>query len=127
MRSSSEDKQKKKSIGFSYALAGLAEVIKSERNFQIHIVAAVLVCMLGFIVELSKVEWMIILLVIGIVLVAETTNSAIEMLIDYLRPEIHSSAKVIKDMAAGAVLLSACLAFIIGCIVFIPKLSLLFF
>ncbi|WP_430785196.1 diacylglycerol kinase family protein [Virgibacillus flavescens] len=121
MRSSSEDKRKKKSIGFSFAMAGLIEVIKNERNFRLHLIAAVLACILGILVELSSIEWMIILLVIGIVLVAETTNSAIERLIDYLRPEMHPSAKIIKDIAAGAVLLSACLAFIIGCIVFIPK------
>lgn len=122
MPSNLDDKSRKKSIGFSYAWNGLLEIAKSERNFRIHLIATVLVILIGVIVKLSLIEWMIVFLVIGMVLVAETTNTAIEKFIDYLKPDIHPAAKVIKDIAAGAVLIAVIMAFIIGCMVFIPKL-----
>lgn len=122
MRSNLKDNNKKKSIGFVFAWNGLVEMTKSERNFRIHILATIIVVLLGLFLKLSLIEWMIILIIIGIVLVAETTNTAVEKLIDYLKPDIHPSAKVIKDIAAGAVLIAAITAFIIGCLVFIPKL-----
>ncbi|WP_404453048.1 diacylglycerol kinase family protein [Virgibacillus necropolis] len=124
MRSNLEDK--KKSIGFSFAWNGLIEMIKNERNFRIHVLATVIVVLMGVLITLSYLEWMIIILVIGIVLVAETTNTAVEKLIDYLKPDIHPSAKVIKDIAASAVLIAAIMAFVIGCIIFVPKLYSLF-
>jgi len=67
-------------------------------------------------------EWAAIILVIGFVLMAELFNSVIEKLIDYLKPEIHPAAKVIKDAAAGGVLIAAITAVIIGALIFIPKL-----
>ncbi|MFZ3578641.1 diacylglycerol kinase family protein [Virgibacillus sp. DJP39] len=118
---------KKKSIGFSYAWNGLIEMVKKERNFRLHLAAAIVVVLAGLLTKLSTVEWAIIFLAIGLVLVTETTNSAIEKLIDYLKPEIHPSAKVIKDIAAGAVLIAAVTAFVIGCVLFIPKLYMLYF
>ncbi|ASN05197.1 diacylglycerol kinase family protein [Virgibacillus necropolis] len=113
--------RKRRSIGFSFAWNGLMEMIKSERNFRIHLIVTIIVITLGALVGLSHLEWMITTLVIGTVLVAETTNTAVEKLIDYLKPDIHPSAKVIKDIAAGAVLIAAITAFIIGCLLFIPK------
>lgn len=122
MPSNSDDKLRKKSIGFSYAWNGIVEMAKSERNFRIHLLATIVVLLLGIIVKLSFLEWMIALFAIGMVLVVETTNTAVEKLIDYLKPDIHPVAKTIKDIAAGAVLIASITAFVIGCLLFIPKL-----
>ncbi|WP_245976774.1 diacylglycerol kinase family protein [Oceanobacillus arenosus] len=115
-------KDKRKKIGFSYAWNGILATIKTEANFRLHLVVAILVVICCFIFEITRIEWAIILLTIGLVLVTELTNSAIEKIIDYLRPEIHPAAKVIKDVAAGSVLIAAIISVIIGCIIFIPRL-----
>ncbi|WP_084268736.1 diacylglycerol kinase family protein [Oceanobacillus damuensis] len=119
---SSELKDKRKGIGFSYAWNGIKEIAKTEHNFRIHLAATIATVLAGFVFRLSNVEWAIVTLAIGLVLMAEVTNSAIEKTIDYLKPEIHPSAKVIKDIAAGAVLISAVIAFIVGLLIFFPKL-----
>lgn len=113
---------KKRRVGFSFAWNGLIEIAKTERNFQIHLVFALLVILAGIFFHLTRMEWIVIMFVIGFVLVAEMTNSAIEKTIDYLKPDIHPVAKIIKDIAAGGVLIAAIIAVIIGLIVFIPKL-----
>lgn len=113
---------KKKSVGFSFAWNGLKEVVKTERNFRIHLIAALLVVVLSLFLDVLYIEWAIIMLVIGLVLVAEAINSVIERTIDYLNPSIHPLAKTIKDMAAGAVLLAAIVAVVVGIIIFLPKI-----
>lgn len=118
-------KDKRKLVGFSFAWNGLKEVVKTERNFRIHLVIALLVVMLSLFLELIYIEWAIIMLVIGLVLVAEAINSVIERMIDYLNPRIHPLAKKIKDIAAGSVLLAAIVAVIVGMIIFLPKFVLL--
>ncbi|WP_240510198.1 diacylglycerol kinase family protein [Virgibacillus profundi] len=119
-------KGKKRSIGFSFAWNGIKTAVKTERNFKSHILAAIFVCISGLFFQLSKIEWVVILLVIGLVLVTELINTAIEKMIDYLKPDIHPSAKAIKDIAAGAVLIAAITAVLIGLIIFIPKIYTLF-
>ena len=114
--------RKKRGIGLSYALAGLKTVLLTERNFRIHLLAMIIVIVLAFILQVSKLEWFMLILVIGFVLVAEMFNSVIEGLIDYIKPDIHPEAKRIKDMAAGAVLITAIVSVIVGCMIFIPKL-----
>lgn len=121
MPSNLDDNQRKRSIGFTHAWNGLVQVTKSERNFRIHLLAAVLVILIGFIVRLSLFEWIVAIFAIGMVLVAETINTAVEKLMDYLKPDIHPAAKVIKDTAAGSVLIAVLTAFIIGCLLFVPK------
>ncbi|MBR3121366.1 MAG: diacylglycerol kinase family protein [Oceanobacillus sp.] len=118
----SELKDKKRKIGFSYAWNGIKEIAQTERNFRIHLLATLLTITAGFLFKLTMVEWAIIVLTIGLVLMAEVTNTAIEKLIDYLRPEIHPAAKIIKDVAAGAVLIAAIIAAVIGLLIFLPKL-----
>lgn len=126
MRLNLSDKGQKK-IGFSYAWNGLSTVLKRERNFRIHIFAAILVVSVGLLVKLSPIEWLIICLTITIVLVTEIVNSAIEKTIDYISKDEHPDAKNIKDMAAGAVLIAAIASIIIGVIIFLPKISHLLF
>src|SRR5699024_499821 len=114
-------KGKKKSIGFKHARDGILVVFKSERNFRIHLLIGTIVLLLGYVLNLPLGKWLAIILVIGLVLVAERLTSAIERMLDYLNPSIHPSAKIIKDIAAGAVLISAIAAVIIGVIIFIPE------
>ncbi|SEQ17902.1 undecaprenol kinase [Virgibacillus subterraneus] len=118
--------QRKKSIGFSHAWNGLKEVTKTERNFKIHLIATITVIIAGILIQLTLIEWAIIMLTIGLVLVAEATNAAVEKLIDYVKPDTHPLAKTIKDVAAGAVLLAALTALIVGMIIFLPKIYGLF-
>lgn len=113
---------KKGNVGFSFAWNGLKEVVKTERNFRIHLVATLLVIILCISFDLVYLEWAVICLVIGLVLIAEMINSAIEKMLDYLNPSIHPQAKIIKDIAAGAVLLAAIIATVIGLIIFLPKI-----
>lgn len=117
---------KKKSIGFAFAWNGIREVARTERNFQIHLAATLLVVVAGFFFQLTYIEWGILILVIGLVLVTEITNSAVEKMMDYLKPDMHPTTRVIKDVAAGAVLMSAIIAVIIGLLIFLPKLYVLF-
>lgn len=114
--------RKKRGIGLSYALAGLRTVLLMERNFRFHLLVMIIVIGLGFVLQVNRLEWFILILVIGFVLVAEMFNSVIERLIDYIKPDIHPEAKKIKDMAAGAVLITAIVSIIVGCMIFIPKL-----
>ncbi len=116
---------KKKGIGFSYAWKGIVQAAKHERNFRIHLAAAFAVVLAGFVFSLNTIEWAVILLAIGMVLAAELLNSAVEKLIDYLKPELHPLAGTIKDVAAGSVLITAITAALIGIIVFLPKLHIL--
>lgn len=115
-------KDKKKLIGFSFAWNGLVEVVKTERNFQIHLICMFLTIIAGIYFQLIMIEWALIFLVSGLVLVTEMINSAIEQMIDYFKPEIHPAAKIIKDISAGAVLLAAMVAVVIGVFIFVPKL-----
>lgn len=115
-------KDKKKSIGFTYAWNGLREIFVHERNFRIHIGAAIIVVVLGIILQLTSIEWAILFVVIALVLILEILNSIIERMVDYIHPEYHRTAKFIKDAAAGAVLVAAISSVIIGCLLFIPKI-----
>lgn len=114
--------KKNQKIGFSFAWNGIQEVFKTERNFRIHIFAALLVVITGFLLKITRYEWLAICLTIAFVLVSEAMNSAIEKTIDYISPNIHPAAKQIKDIAAGAVLIAAIVAIIVGIIVFLPRL-----
>lgn len=114
-------KDKKKGIGLEYAINGLKEAFVRERNFRIHLTVALLVICFSFIFGLSTIEWMIILMMIHIVLIAELINSLFERIIDYIKPEFHPQAKIIKDVSAAIVLIAAITSIIIGFIIFIPK------
>ncbi|WP_217586738.1 diacylglycerol kinase family protein [Lentibacillus saliphilus] len=115
-------KEQKTGIGLSFALNGIAYVIKQEQNMRIHMVAAILAIICGVVLQISKVEWVLITVVIALVMVTEVINSCIELMMDYIKPDYHVLTKHIKDMAAGAVLLAAIAAAITGFIIFLPKL-----
>lgn len=118
-------KDKKGLIGFSYAWNGL-KIMAKERNFRIHLLATLIVIIAGLYFKLNPIEWTAIIFVIGIVLISETFNSVIEQMIDYIKPDIHPTAKIIKDMSAGSVLLASIIAIIVGMIIFLPKIISIF-
>ena len=111
---------------FKYAFSGIFAVIKKERNIKIHLLAMILVSIFGFIFKLSTTEWLICLILFGVVLSAELFNTAIEVTVDLAMPEKNEKAKLAKDAAAGAVLILAIFAAIIGIIIFAPKIIALF-
>ncbi|MEM0897304.1 MAG: diacylglycerol kinase family protein [Verrucomicrobiota bacterium] len=107
---------------FRCALRGIAQFIRSERQAKIHLAAAVTVVATGYWLELSPVEWILIAFCIGFVFTAEAFNTAIESLADAVHPDRHPLVAKAKDVAAGAVLIAAATAVVVGSIVFIPKL-----
>ena len=117
---------KKRGIGLSFAWNGIVQVIKRERNMRIHCVVALFTVLFGFIFQISRLEWITITIVIVLVFALEMMNSVCERIIDYVKPEISMEAKIIKDMAAGAVLVAAIGSIIIGSLIFIPKMFVFF-
>ena len=107
---------------FRHAANGILWFFKLERNAKIHFICTVLVVVFGLILNVSKLDWLFLSVAIISVWVAELFNSAIEMLCDYVQPERHASIKIVKDLAAGAVLLAAIGSGIIGGVVFLPKI-----
>lgn len=105
---------------FGYAFKGIASFIGKEPNAWIHCAAIVMVTFLGGYFDITNAEWCIVLLCFAVVLAAEAFNTAIERLVNLVSPIHHPIAGDVKDIAAGAVLICAIGAAIIGCIVFIP-------
>jgi len=103
---------------FRYAWRGVWVVFAGERNMRVHGVIAVLVVALGFYYRITSEEWIAILLCIGLVLVLEILNTAIETLVDLVQPEHDPLAGKVKDIAAGAVLVGTMVAAAIGVVVF---------
>lgn len=110
---------------FYHALEGIRVNLLKERNLVIHFCFVIAVVTCGLIFSISKTEWIICLLLFGLVISSELMNTAIETAIDICMPEINPKAKLAKDTAAGAVLAIAVIAAIIGLIIFIPKLFVL--
>ena len=107
---------------FGYAFEGIFNTIFYERNMQIHSLVTVLVVIFGIILKISLIEWFICMLLFAIVLSLELVNIAIEAVVDLVTEEKKPLAKKAKDAAAGAVLISAIFAAIMGGIIFFPKL-----
>jgi diacylglycerol kinase (ATP) len=112
---------------FGYAFEGIGNTVLHERNMQIHCVVAALVVIFGFILHISLTEWMVCLLLFALVFSLELVNTALEAVVDLATSERKPLAKKAKDAAAGAVLISAIIAAILGGIIFFPKLWNLFF
>ena len=110
---------------FSFAFSGIWEAIKAERNIKIHLFLATLAILLGLILGINRLEWLVIILIISAVLVAEILNSAIEEICNIIKRENHldyQETKFIRDASAGAVLILAIASVIIGAIIFLPYL-----
>lgn len=111
---------------FSNAFKGIMKLFLTERNAQIHLSALIIVVILGIYFQLNTIEWCLIIISSGMVIGAEGFNTAIENTVDLISPEIQEKAGNAKDIAAGAVLLAAIAAGIVGTLIFGPKILQLF-
>ncbi len=105
-----------------YALAGWAYMLRYQTNLRIQLVAAALVALMALWLGLGALEWALLLLVVGLNLLLEFINAALEAVVNLAGPELHPMARVAKDVAAGAVLLAALLAALVGLLVMGPPL-----
>ena len=108
------------------AVNGIFFVIKNGKNIKIQLVFAILAIIAGIVFKLSNIEFLILVLTIFFVLVSEFMNTAIENLCDLYTTEYNEKIKIIKDVGAGAVTLSAIASICVGVIMFLPKLLILF-
>jgi len=113
---------RKRAGSFRFAFDGLIQFFKTQHNAIIHLVATLAVIALSVIVQLQLVKFLFVVIAIGLVWMAELFNTAIEKLCDMVCPEQHPQIKFIKDVSAAAVLVTAIIAIITGCIIFIPVL-----
>jgi diacylglycerol kinase (ATP) len=111
---------------FGYALSGLKRFFGTEHNAWIHLAAALAAAAVGFLLNISPMEWVGVLFAIGLVCCAEAFNTCVEKMMDRLLPQQDETVKYIKDLAAGAVLISAAIAALVGTIIFLPKIIALF-
>jgi len=109
---------KKRLRSFVYAFNGLRILVREEHNAKIHILAAIVAISIGFYLNISTNEWIAIGFAIGFVLAMEAVNSAIENLCDLVSPKKNDTIKKVKDLSAGAVLISAIIALFVGLIIF---------
>ena len=116
------NKSKNVISSFKYAFQGMFSALKTERNLKIHVTIMILVIITGIVLKISKIEWIICIILFGLVIGGEMLNSAIETVVDIAMPDINSKAKFAKDAAAGAVLVFAIASAIIGFMIFGPKL-----
>ena len=100
------------------SINGLKHAVKTERNFKIQVVCGISILLLGIEAKLSKTEWCILFLTVGFVLCMELINTCIEKTMDLVHPEYSEKVKVIKDIAAGVVLLSSLIAVGVGIALF---------
>lgn len=126
MENSNKFNIKKLYRSFGFAFTGIYELIKSEQNARIHLFVSICVVIAGFIFKISATEWCIVALCIGLVFSIEALNTVLEKLVDHLFPQKHETARITKDIAAGAVLIATLMAVVCGLIIFLPKLLALF-
>lgn len=105
-------------LTFRHAWEGIVYAFRTQINMRVHVAATLLVGVMGYILHISVIDWLFVITAMALVLVAEMINTAIETTVDLISPEFHPLAKIAKDTAAGAVLMVAVFAVIVGCIVF---------
>jgi len=104
-----------------YAAKGFWILITSENSIIAQVIIGIIMTIFGFIMQLSATEWMFQLFSIGLVLVAESLNTAIEKIADFIHPNYHKQIGRVKDISAGAAFFAAIFAVIIGLIIYLPK------
>lgn len=114
------DSKKFHVLSFKYAFVGIVAALKEEPNLKFHFLAAVLVIIISIFLHISKQDWITIIILIGFVIAVELTNTAIEAVVDEFVNDEHHGAKLAKDISAGAVLVSAITATVVGLLIFIP-------
>lgn len=113
---------KERGNSFTYAWDGIKAVLRTEHNTWIHLALTVVALTLGFVLKISAGEFMGLIIVMTMVWTAEIFNTAIEKTMDFISKERHPQIKLVKDLAAAAVLITALSAIVVGAIIFIPKL-----
>ena len=112
---------------FNYAFSGISYVLKTSRNFKIQLIFAVTSLMIGFLLQISQSNYVILIATIMSVLILEILNTSIESIVDLVvKKEFSSLAKISKDTSAGAVLLASINSVIIAIYIFVPKIKFLF-
>jgi len=110
-------------LAFKYAFEGIRDAIRHEPNLKFHLFFALLVIIAGFFFQISLLDWIVVLIMIGLVITLELTNTAIEAVVDSFTEKEHPSAKYAKDIAAGAVMIVALVSVIVGLIIFLPYIQ----
>lgn len=105
---------------FRYAFKGLAKTFREEQNLQIQMFVGLVMIFLAAYFQIDRLEWALLIFIIGLVLLMEIANSAVERITDVLKPRLDTYVKEIKDIAAAAVMLSTFIAIIVGIIIFWP-------
>lgn len=118
---------RKRLRSFKFAFQGIRLLIKQERNAWIHCMAALCAIAAGCFFQINRMEWVAVCFAIGSVLAAEAVNSSIEALADLVSPDYNEAIKRTKDLAAGAVLLLALTAAVIGLLIFVPYIQAYFY
>lgn len=108
---------------WKYAVRGIAYVYRNEQNFRIQLIIGILVCVLMALLGVSQLQAVALIFVMMAVLIMEVINTIVERLVDVIKPRLHTYAAIIKDMMAGAVMLTALAAAIIGGIIFLPYIA----
>lgn len=109
-------------LSFKYALSGIRSCFKSESNFRIHSLLAMIALLISALINISTIEWVAVCFCIAFVFTMEMVNTAIEKLCDIIHVERHNGIKKVKDIAAGAVLVAALFSLITGAVIFLPKI-----
>jgi diacylglycerol kinase len=111
---------------FGHAVSGISFLLKSEQNARVHLIAAILVGLLAYILEVSRLEAAILFMAVIMVFAIEIINTAIEKVCDVCHPDDHTIIKGVKDAMAGAVLISAIIACVVAILIFLPYIKKIF-
>lgn len=112
---------------FGNAFRGIAEAIRVDNSFKFHFTAAIAAVILGFLLRISEEEWAVLVIVIGLVLVAEMFNTVVELMAKLVTKEQNEVARQLLDISAGAVLLTSIVSVIVGIVIFGGKLCKILF
>ncbi len=112
---------------FRYAFAGIAYVLRTQRNARVHAAVSCLVILLGLYFRVTAIEWALLVLTMGFVFSAEMINTVAELAVDLLTQRFHPMAKIAKDAGAGAVLIAVIAAVAVGIAIFGPRVWKLLF
>jgi diacylglycerol kinase len=108
------------------AFNGVIFLLTSEQNARVHAIITIMVGILAYLLNVSRLEAAILFMAVILVFAIEIINTAIEKTFDLLHPENHEIIKGVKDAMAGAVLISATIAFVVAIVIFLPHISALF-
>lgn len=111
---------------FMYASKGIINLLKTEQNARIHLAYAIIVAVMAYIFSISRIEAIILFFAVVLVIAMEIINTAIEKLLDIIKPESSSAVEFIKDAMAGAVLIAAIIALVVTVLIFLPYFGKLF-